>query len=136
MDNVNKHSSNWTTQHTQRILHERSALRVAKRHTYCHELAELRDALNRWKFWLQNVQSCLVQFRILHRLADKPSRPTSKVLSANGLVNLHICIGLNDFCWVKISNYIKRCAWYDARIFSAGQKLPLPTVQIKAWLSY
>jgi hypothetical protein len=34
-------------QHTQRILREHNAWRGAKRHADCHELAGLRDALNR-----------------------------------------------------------------------------------------
>jgi hypothetical protein len=42
----------------------------------------------------------------VHGLADKPSRPTSNVLTATELVNLQICIGLNDFYSVKIINYI------------------------------
>jgi len=32
---------------TQKILHEHNAWRGAKRHADCHELAGLRDALNR-----------------------------------------------------------------------------------------
>jgi hypothetical protein len=57
----------------------------------------------------------------VHRLANKPSRPTSNVLNATELVNLHIWIGLNDVYSVKSINYFKHCAWSEAGIFSAGQ---------------
>lgn len=49
----------------------------------------------------------------VRRPADKPSRPTSNVLSGAELVNLHICVRLNDFYSVKIISYVKHwaCFW-------------------------